>query len=73
MHTFIYGNEFEIGIDHKQLEAICKKGIDKAPARLQRILFDIAQYAPKVVYKKGKEIPVADLLSRDYKPIFQPV
>jgi hypothetical protein len=31
-------------------------------------LLDIEQYSPKVVYKKGTKIPVADLLSRDCMP-----
>uniref|UniRef100_A0A1Y1JYS1 Uncharacterized protein n=1 Tax=Photinus pyralis TaxID=7054 RepID=A0A1Y1JYS1_PHOPY len=33
--------------------------------RLQRIIFDVSQYAPRVIYKKGKDIPIADTMSRD--------
>lgn len=44
---------------------IFKKPIQSAPPRLQRILFDVIQYSPKVTYIKGTEIPIADALSRD--------
>lgn len=33
--------------------------------RLRRTLLDIAQYNPKVIYRKGKDIPIPDILSRD--------
>jgi RNase H-like domain found in reverse transcriptase/Reverse transcriptase (RNA-dependent DNA polymerase)/Integrase zinc binding domain len=64
-HPLIFGKRLIIETDHKPLEIIYKKGISKAPPRLQRILFDIAQYSPKVVYKKGTEIPMADFFRRD--------
>lgn len=39
--------------------------IFKKPPRLQRIMFDVMQYSPEILYKKGKDIPLADALSRD--------
>lgn len=64
-HQYIYGKELIIETDHKPLESIGKKSIVQAPPRLQRIFYDILQYNPIIVYKKGTSIPVADALSRD--------
>lgn len=64
-HQYIYGKEVTIETDHKPLEIIGKKSITQGPPRLQRIFYDILQYNPKIVYKEGKSIPVADVLSRD--------
>lgn len=66
-HEYIYGKQVTIESDHKPLETIFKKPITSAPPRLQRILFDVMVYSPKVIYKKGTEIPIADALSRDVK------
>lgn len=52
-HEYIYGKRLTVETDHKPLESIFKKSIASAPPRLQRILLDIAPYAPKIVYKKG--------------------
>lgn len=54
-----------IETDHKLLETIFKKSTTDAPLRLQKILWDVVQYAPNVKYIKGTEIPIADILSRD--------
>lgn len=64
-HEYVYGKELTVESDHKPLETIFKKNIQSAPARLQRIIFNLAPYAPKVIFKKGTEIPLADFLSRD--------
>lgn len=66
-HDYVFGKNLTIETDHKPLETIFKKPIQCAPARLQRILLDVSVYSPKIIYKKGKEIPIADLLSRDIK------
>lgn len=66
-HEYVYGKQLTIETDHKPLEIIFKKPIHTAPPRLQRILFDVTQYAPDVHYKKGAELYVADTLSRDCK------
>lgn len=64
-HEYIYGKNLIIETDHKPLEVIFKKLLQEAPARLQRIMFDVLQYSPKIIYKKGTQIPIADALSRD--------
>lgn len=64
-HQYIYGKNVLVYSDHKPLEIIFKKPIFAAPARLQRILLDIARYSLKVVYHKGSSMYVADALSRD--------
>lgn len=64
-HQFLAGREFIVESDHKPLETIMRKPLMKAPPRLQRILLRIQPYAPKVTYKKGKELHMADYLSRD--------
>lgn len=64
-HEYVYGKELTVESDHKPLETIFKKNIQSAPARLQRIMFNLAPYSPKVIFKKGTEIPLADFLSRD--------
>lgn len=65
-HTYIWGcKELTIESDHKPLETIFKKPLTEAPPRLQRMLYQILPYSPRVIYKKGSEMYVADTLSRD--------
>ncbi|KMQ86100.1 hypothetical protein RF55_15019 [Lasius niger] len=61
----VYGKKLVIESDHKPLKTIFRKSLTNAPARLQRILWEVLQYAPHVVYKRGTQIPIADTLSRD--------
>ena len=65
-NDYIYGKEVIIESDHKPLETIFKKQLEKAPARLQNMLLKLQKYNLKVVYKKGKEMYIADALSRAY-------
>ena len=64
-HEYIYGKQLEVETDHKPLETIFKKPLHCAPLRLQKILWDVLQYSPKVKYVKGTQLPIADTLSRD--------
>lgn len=66
-HDYIYGKEIAVETDHKPLEFIFKKPLNNAPPRLRTLIFDCLQYNPKVIYKKGADIPIADVLSRDVK------
>lgn len=64
-HDMLYGLPFSLETDHKPLESIFLKPLHHAPARLQKILYDVLPYAPKVKYVKGSTLHIADTLSRD--------
>ena len=63
-HTFVYGSEFIVESDHKPLEAIQLKNISNAPPRLQRMLLRLQAYDCTIKYRPGKELLLADGLSR---------
>ena len=50
--------------DHRPLQHIHKKNLMQAPPRLQRILLRLQAYDIEIRYKPGKEMVVADALSR---------
>ena len=54
--------------DHKPLENIFQKPLNNAPARLQQMLLRLQKYDIRVMYTPGKELYVADTLSRAYLP-----
>ena len=61
-HYFLYGKEFTLETDQKPLLSIYKNDISP---RVQRLIVRSFPYLPFcVVYKKGKDIPVADALSQ---------
>ena len=63
-HYFLYGKEFTLETDQKPLVSIYKKHMIDISPRVQRVILRSFPYLPfKVVYKKGKDIPVADALS----------
>ena len=67
--VYTYGRELvNIETDHKPLEPIFTKPLALAPKRLQRMLLRLQKYSLKVRYKKGKEMHLADTLSRAYLP-----
>lgn len=63
-HNYIYGTRFKVESDHQPLEMIIRKNLFAAPSRLQRMLLRIQQYDFKLIYRRGKEILIADALSR---------
>ena len=63
-HTYLYGRQFIIESDHRPLEQIHKKNLDKAPPRLQRMLLRLQPYDCIIQYKPGKEMVIAITLSR---------
>ena len=63
-HTYVYGKSFVMQSDHKPLEMISKKSLTAAPARLQRMLLRLQRYAYSIQYRPGKEMILADSLSR---------
>ena len=63
-HYFLYGKEFTLETDQKPLVSIYKKHMVDISPRIQRLIVRSFPYLPfKVVYKKGKDIPVEDALS----------
>ncbi|KAJ8030281.1 hypothetical protein HOLleu_26646 [Holothuria leucospilota] len=65
---YIYGTKVTIESDHKQLESIENKLLASAPPRLRRMLLQIQKYDFTLVYKSGKDMILADTLSRVYTP-----
>lgn len=64
-HQFIYGRKVQVENDHKPLESIFKKSIVKCPPRIQRFMLRLQRYDLHYLYKPGKELFIADTLSRD--------
>ena len=62
--TYLLGREFTIGSDHKPLEMIALKNLVAAPPRLQRMLLRLQPFDCNIKYKPGKEMLLADALSR---------
>ena len=63
-HYFLYGKEFTLETDLKPLVSIYKKHMVDISPRVQRLIVRSFPYQPfTVVYKKGKDIPIADALS----------
>lgn len=64
-HHYLYGRKFVVESDHKPLEALFLKDIDDNPMRLQRMMMLLLRYPRmKIVHKPGKEMYIADCLSR---------
>ena len=63
-HEYMYGRRVIVESDHKPLEAILKKPLAAAPPRLQRMILQLQKYDIHILHRPGKEIPVADTLSR---------
>ncbi|KAL6462444.1 hypothetical protein MHYP_G00288660 [Metynnis hypsauchen] len=66
-HQYLYGRQVVVESDHKPLESIMRKPLAAAPPRLQRMILQLQRYDIVITHKPGKQIPVADTLSR--KPI----
>ena len=67
--TYIYGRDVvSVETDHKPLEAIVRKALNSGPQRLQRMLLRLQRYNLEIRNKKGKEMFLADTLSRAFLP-----
>ena len=67
-HHFVFGRQVIIRSDHKPLEAITKKPLDRAPKRLQGMLLRSLAYDIEVQYSPGHTQHLADMMSRSYLP-----
>ena len=65
-HQFTYGQSVTVESDHHPLQMILKKNLSAAPTRLQRMLLRLQRYNFLLKYKPGKELVIADTLSRAY-------
>lgn len=63
-HQYTYAKNVFVENDHKPLESIIKKPLASAPPRLQRMLLRLQKYTFDLRYKPGKQLVVADTLSR---------
>ena len=67
--AYVFGRDLvNVETDHKPLEPIFTKPLAATPQRLQRMLLRLQKYNLQVRYKKGKEMLLADTLSRAYLP-----
>ena len=65
-HQYIYSKVVKVETDHKPLESIFKKPLSQCPARIQRMKLNVQKYDLIVSYKPGRELFLADALSRAY-------
>ena len=65
-HYFVYGKEVTVKSDHKPLINIMKKKLEDVPKRLQNMRLKLLKYTFKIEYLPGKDMFLADALSRAY-------
>ena len=62
--TYLLGRSFIAESDHKPLEMIAMKNLANVPPHLQRMLLELHRYDVTIKYRPGKEMQLADALSR---------
>ena len=68
-HSYVYGRtDVTVETDHLPLVRIIDKPLHLVPLRLQKMRMTLQHNSFKLVGKSGKDIPVADALSRAYLP-----
>ncbi|KAK3703506.1 hypothetical protein QZH41_002225 [Actinostola sp. cb2023] len=67
-NQYVFGRHVKIQSDHKPLEAILKKPLGCAPRRLQGMMMRLQKYDFEVRYEQGKNMHLADTLSRAFLP-----
>ena len=63
-NTYVLVRPFTVKSDHKPLEMIHQKSLASAPSRLQQMLLQLQQYDVTIKHRPGKEMLLADALSR---------
>ena len=63
---YLYAQSFNIETDHKPLVAIFSKPLNDCPPRIQRLRLKLQRYDFELSYTPGKEMFVADELSRNF-------
>ena len=71
-HYYVYARPVTIESDHKPLQSILQKPLSAAPPRLQRMLLRLMKYDVNLIYKPGREMYIADTLSRASLPTKTP-
>lgn len=61
---FIFGKTITVETDHQPLVTILNKPIHATAAHLQRMMMQLQLFDFRMVYKKGKDMHIADTLSR---------
>ena len=67
-NQYVYGRRYIVESDHKPLQSIFQRNIDKAQPRIQRLLLRLKRYDIDLTFTPGRDIPVPDTLSRAYLP-----
>ena len=67
-NQFTFGRKVTVHSNHKPLEAILKKPLACAPRRLQGMIMRLQKCDIEVQYERGKDMQIADFLSRAYLP-----
>ena len=68
-HQYTFGRHAKVYSDHKPLRAIQRKPLHKVPKRLQDMMIQLQICDTEIIYFKGKEMHLADALSRAYLPL----
>ena len=63
-HHYVYGNQVTVETDHKPLVGLVDKPIGLCSPRIQRMRLQLQVYSNQLLYKPGKELYLADTLSR---------
>ena len=66
-HSFLYGNKFTLETDQKPLVSIYGKHLIDVSPRIQRLIVCALPYNFHIAYIPGKQISMADALSRNLK------
>ena len=63
-HDYVYGLSFVLETDHKPLITISKKNLSDMTPRIQRLMMKLQRYDYNMIYTPGKQLLMADALSR---------